>query len=85
MTKIDLIKGLATFIVGSATATVVKEIVKNNVSPDKVTDKAACIIATYVLGAIAADASRQWTDTKIDELIEYVRKIRTGTKEIPTV
>lgn len=76
MTKIELIKGLTTFIVGSATATVVKEIIKNNTSPEKVADKAACIIASYVLGAIAADASKKWTDQKIDELIASIQKIR---------
>lgn len=76
MTKTDLVKGLVSFVVGSATAAVVKEIIKNNTDPEKVTDKAAVIIASYVLGAIAADASKKWTDAKIDELIASIKKIK---------
>lgn len=76
MTKTDLVKRLVSFVVGSATAAVVKEIIKNNTDPEKVTDKAAVIIASYVLGAIAADASKAWTDAKIDELIASIKKIK---------
>jgi hypothetical protein len=71
MTKTDFAKGAAALIVGFATNSVVKEIIKNNTSPDKVADKAAIVIAGYVLGAIAADASKNWTDAKIDELVDW--------------
>jgi len=36
-----------------------------------VVDKAAVLIGTHVLGAIAADASKKWTDEKIDALIKW--------------
>jgi len=77
MTKTEIAKALTSCVVGFATSTVVKEIVKNNTDPEKVADKAAVIIASYVLGAIAADASKKWTDSKIDELIAQWMKFKS--------
>lgn len=74
MTKTQITKGVAAFVVGSTTAAVVREIIKNNVSPEKVADKAAIFIASYVLGAITADATKKWSDAKIDELIAWWMK-----------
>ena len=74
MTKAEIAKAIAALIVGGTTATVVREIIKNNVDPQKVTDKAAVMIASYVIGAIAADAAKQWSDTKIDEAIAKWQK-----------
>jgi hypothetical protein len=71
MTKTDFAKAAVSLVVGTGTAKVVREIIKNNTTPEKVTDKAAIIIASYVLGAIAADASKVWTDAKIDKLIAW--------------
>jgi hypothetical protein len=71
MNKTDITKAVVAFVVGAGTSKIVKEIIKNNTTPDKVTDKAAIMIASYVLGAIAADASKQWTDAKIDKLIAW--------------
>jgi len=76
MTKTEVAKAIVGFVVGSATYTVVKEIIKNNTSPDKVTDKAAIIIASYVLGCIAADRSVDWSEKKIDSLIASFQKHR---------
>ena len=84
MTKTEVAKAIAAFVIGSATYAVVKEIIKNNTSPEKVTDKAAIIIASYVLGCIAADASVKWTEKKIDELIASFQKAR-HKDALPTV
>lgn len=78
MDKTKIVKGIASLVVGGVTAKVVKEIIQNNTDPSKVTDKAAVIIASYVLGAIAADAAKKWTDAQIDELIQWwTTKVRT--------
>lgn len=81
MNRIDIAKKVTSFVVGTATAAVVKQIILNNTTPEKVTDKAAVMVGCYVLGGIAADASKKWTDAKIDELVEAFKKIRTR-KEI---
>lgn len=71
MNKTDIAKATVGFVIGAGTAKIVREIIKNNTTPDKVTDKAAVFIASYVLGAIAADASKEWTNAKIDALIAW--------------
>lgn len=71
MTKTDIAKRVVSGIVMFSTSSIVKQVIKNSTSPDTVTEKIAAIIAGYVLGAIAADASKNWTDDKIDELIAW--------------
>lgn len=71
MTKTKLAKNAAAIVVGVTTAKVVKQIIKNNTQYDNVTDQAAIVIAGYVLGAIAADAAKDWTDDKVDKLIAW--------------
>lgn len=78
MTKLELFKLTASFVVGSTTAKVVKEIIQNNTDPATVSDKTAVAVGSYVLGAIAAGAAKEWTDAKIDELVASIQKLRQG-------
>ena len=71
MTKTEIAKRVTSAIVGFTTAGVVRQIITNNTTPEDVVDKAAVLIGTHVLGAIAADASKKWTDEKIDALIKW--------------
>lgn len=81
MDKTKFAKAIAGFVIGGCTAKVVKEIILNNVSPDSVPDKAAVIIASYVIGAMASLAAKEWTNAKIDEIIASWIKL---TKENET-
>lgn len=74
MTKTDVAKNVVSFAVGMGTGKVVREIIKNNTEPDKVVDKAAVVVASYVLGAIVADIAKAWTDAKIDEIVFWWNK-----------
>lgn len=69
MTKTEFAKAFAGVIVGFGTANLVKQIINNNVAPESVKDKAAVLIGSYIIGAIAADAAKKWTDAQIDEVI----------------
>jgi hypothetical protein len=82
MNKTELAKALSGFVIGGITANVVKQIIRNNTDPEAVADKAAVLIASFVLGAIAADATKAWTDRQIDELIVTWKKLTS--KEIHT-
>jgi hypothetical protein len=75
MTKTEFAKAFAAVVVGFGTSGLVKQIIKNNVNPDSVSDKAAVLIGSYVLGAMAADAAKDWTDARIDELIAQWTKL----------
>lgn len=68
-------KGAALAIVGMGTSKIVAGVIKNNTDPEKVTDKVAIASAATVLGYMAADASRKYTDAKIDEIADQIKKI----------
>jgi hypothetical protein len=73
MTKIELAKAAVGFVVGAGTSKIAGSIIRNNVSPDKVTDQVAVVSATVVIGMMAADATRKYTDDKIDEAVAWYR------------
>lgn len=66
MTKLDLTKLVAQIIVGSGTGTIVGSIIRNNVSIETTTDKVKVASASIVIGAMAGDATCQYTNDKID-------------------
>lgn len=74
MTKTEIAKKTIPVVVGFLTAATVKEMIKNSTDAEKLTDKVTITVAGYVLGAIAADAAKDWTDAKIDELIAWWTK-----------
>ena len=69
MDKTKLAKEAAGFVIGGCTAKIIKDLIKNNVTPDSVTDKVALIVATFALGAMAREATKEWTDAQIDKII----------------
>ncbi len=70
MTKIKLAKMAVTFIVGSGTTKIVAGIIKSNVSTEKITDQVAVTAAAWVIGSMAAQATKKFTDEKIDEIVD---------------
>jgi hypothetical protein len=79
MNKIAAVKLVTGLIVGSGTSKIVKTIIENNVdiriainnTPLKVLEKVSVAAGTLVIGAMAADVSRRYTDNKIDEAIAW--------------
>ena len=72
MTKTEIAKRVASLMVGFGTGKVVKEIIDNNTAdPENVTDKVRIVVGSYVLGAIVADAAKDWTDQKIEAVINW--------------
>jgi hypothetical protein len=79
MNKIAAVKLVTGLIVGSGTSKIVKTIIENNVdiriainnTPLKVLEKVSVAAGTLVIGAMAADVSRRYTDNKIDEAVAW--------------
>ena len=69
MTKLQLVKTATSFIVGAGTTKIVSGIIQNNVSPANAADKVAIAGAAFVIGSMAADATRRYTDSAIDEVV----------------
>jgi len=85
MNRIAAVKLLTGLIVGSGASKIVKTIIENNVdisiaiknTPLKVVEKVSVAAGTLVIGAMAADVSRRYTDAKIDEAVAwYVENIK---------
>lgn len=79
--KLDLTKKVASIIIGAGTTRIVTGIIKNNTAPDKIQDKIAIASAGLVLGAMASDATKKYTDAKIDELAAWYKETRAEIKK----
>jgi len=67
MTKLELTKAAAKFVVGFGAATIVRTIAHNNVQPDDLPTKVAVTAGSLVLGSMVADLSTRYLEAKIDE------------------
>lgn len=80
MDHIEITKKVAGLIVGTGTAKIVTAIIQNNVSYDKITTKVPVVIAGIVIGAMAKDATKAYSDAKIDYYAAFLKKTEAETK-----
>lgn len=71
MTKLDITKRVASIIVGIGTTQIISAICINNTQPQRVTDKVTVTAGSVVMGMIASDVTRAYTDRKIDDLANW--------------
>lgn len=76
MDKIKVAKSIVNYVVGFGVGKIVYGIIKNNTDPEKLYDKIGIGAGTFVLGAMAKDATEPWTDAKIDSLYKTVTDIK---------
>lgn len=81
MITIDTVKFVATTIVGVGTSKIVGSIIKNNVDPQNAVDVVTVTAGSFVIGAIAADATRKYTDQAIDNAVEKYNSIKAAIAE----
>lgn len=74
MTKLELTKTVATFIVGVGTSKIVSGIVQHNTNPEKLSDQVSIAAASLVIGSMAADATRKYTDAGIDKVAAWYKE-----------
>jgi hypothetical protein len=67
MDKLDITKSVASFLVGAGTSKIATDIIKNNVVPTNLYQKVTVVGAGVVIGMMAADGTKKYTTTKIDE------------------
>jgi len=68
MKKIDIVKKAVSFVVGTGVAHIVHSIISNNVDIEKTHHKVTVPVASVAIGMMAADATCEYTDAKIDEI-----------------
>lgn len=81
MNKIDIVKKAATIIVGLGASKISSGIIKNNVAVESVIEKITVTSASIVIGMMTGEATRKFTETKIDEVVAAIDKARNNIKE----
>jgi hypothetical protein len=74
MTKTDIAKRVVGFVVGAGTTKIVGSIIQKNTEFEKKTDRIAVASASLVIGTMAADTTKKYTDAKIDEIVNWWEK-----------
>lgn len=70
--KTDIAKTVVGFVVGFGASRIAKAIIdKNTDEEERLHNRAAVASAQLVVGCMAADAARNYTDRKIDEFVEF--------------
>ncbi len=80
MKKIEIAKKTITTIVSFGTAKIIKGIIENNVSIETTTDKVTVTAASAAIGGAVGELASDYTDAKIDEIVELVKKIKDRKK-----
>jgi hypothetical protein len=76
-------KIIASAIVGAGTTKLTSQIIANNTdTPEKLTDKVTIGVASAVVGTMAVERTKSWTDTKID--LFFDRWNKAGETAPPT-
>ena len=75
MDKIAILKKAVSTIVGIGVSKIVTGIIENNVDTDTTINKVTVTSAGVALGYAAADATSTYTDNKIDEAVEFFKKL----------
>lgn len=71
MKKIEIAKKIVSTIVGIGTSTIVKSIIENNVDTDTTYSKVTVASASAAIGFAASDVMSGYTDSKIDEMVDW--------------
>jgi len=83
MEKLKVFKNVVKLVINVGASTIVKQIIENNVEPEKTIDKVAVPVASVAIGGAVAKIAGEYTDDVIDEIAKYwnERKNQTATEE----
>jgi hypothetical protein len=71
-TKIDIVKTVVGVVAGFGASRIAKMIIeKNTDEEERLHNRAAVFSAEVVIGMAASDATRRYTDAKIDEAVDW--------------
>lgn len=70
--KIELVKFVASGIVGMGTGKIVGKIIKNNVTPETMLEKITVTAAAWVIAGMATKATKKVADEMVDEVAKTV-------------
>jgi hypothetical protein len=71
MTKIEIAKRATSLVVGFGTSAIVAGFIKNNSAPSNTAEQVAMPVAGFVLGMMAVEVTRKYTDAKFDDAVAW--------------
>jgi len=71
MNKLDIAKGVVSFVVCAGTSKIVSQIIQNNATPRNTIDLVSMTAGGYVMGALVAEASKKYTDAKVEAVATW--------------
>lgn len=81
MNKIEAAKFVTNLIVGAGVTKITSDIIKNNVQPENIKDQVTVFAGSFVLGSMAVKASKDYTSSQIDAIVEFFRKLKNRNQE----
>jgi hypothetical protein len=83
MKKIAVLKSAVKLVITVGASTIVKQIIENNVEPEKTIDKMAVPVASIAIGGAVGKIAGEYTDGLIDEVVAAIKntKVRVNITE----
>lgn len=75
MDTLKIVKLAVRIVVGAGTGSIVNQIIKNNVEVETVIQHVTVPAASFAIGSMVSDLTKDYTDTKIDEMATSLRKL----------
>lgn len=79
--KLTVVKFLASGIVGIGAGKIVGNIIKNQVKPVTLIDKVTVTAAAWVIGAMASEMTKKYTNDTIENTVETIKSVTERVKE----
>jgi hypothetical protein len=80
MKKLEVLKKTVKLVISVGAATIVRQIIENNVEPEKTIDKMAVPLTSLAIGGAVGRTVGEYTDTVIDEIADAWDQIKNRSK-----
>lgn len=84
LSVVGLTKFVVSGLVGVGTGKIVSQLIKSTITPETVLDKVTVTAAAWVIGAIATETTKKYSDEMVDSVSEVittvVNRVKTGLK-----
>jgi len=74
------IKFIVRGIVGTSVGFVAKDVIQNNVRPEKTRQKAEAYVGGLIAYGMAAEQAKNWVDPKVDVVLNRIDRIHRSFK-----
>ena len=78
-------KYVVSTVVGIGTTKIVRTIINNNIEPETTKDQITVTTASVVIGMMAADATKSYTDSMIDQVTDAIHTFREHRNAGPII